>query len=88
MKLIRYIGKNTAAKLINSKAGTFLLVFLAISWSYDRPYLALIQEQNQPITWCIFPFFLASVRLWLSTLRESYTQIRMCLLCSTIICTR
>ncbi len=62
MKLIRYIGKNTAAKLINSKAGTFLLVFLAISWSYDRPYLALIQEQNQPITWCIFPFFLASVR--------------------------
>lgn len=62
MKQIRYIGKTTAAKLLNSRTGTFLLVFLAMAWRYDRPYLTLLQEQNQPITWCIFPFFMASVR--------------------------
>ena len=62
MKQIRYIGKITAAKLFNSRTGTFLLVFLAVAWSYDRPYLTLLKEQNQPITWCIFPFFMASAR--------------------------
>lgn len=58
--MIRYIGKTSAIKIFNSKVGTFLLLMLVTAWNYNQPYLEFMKEHQQPISWCIFPFYLAS----------------------------
>lgn len=58
--MLRYIGKTSMVKIFNSKVGTFLMLILAMAYSYDKPYLKFVQEKNYPISWCIFPFHLAS----------------------------
>lgn len=58
--MLRYIRKTSEIKIFNSKVGTMLLLMLAAAWRYDRPYLKFVQEKNYPISWCIFPFHLAS----------------------------
>ncbi len=58
--MIRYIWKTSIVKIFNNKVGTFLLVLLVTAWGYDRPYLQFVREKAYPISWCIFPFYLAS----------------------------
>lgn len=58
--MFKYIGKTSIIKIFNIKMGTFILILLATAWSYDQPYLEFIRKNNHPISWCIFPFFLAS----------------------------
>lgn len=57
---MKYIGKVSVTKTFNSKMLVMALIMLATAWQYDKPYLAFVKQVNHPISWCIFPFFLAS----------------------------
>ena len=58
--MFRYIGKTSLVKIFNNKVGKFLLILLVTAWGYDKPYLNFIREKSYPISWCVFPFYLAS----------------------------
>lgn len=58
--MVRYIGKTSMVKIFNVKVGTFLLLILVTAWNYNQPYLEFMKEHQQPISWCIFPFYLTS----------------------------
>ncbi len=60
MKSVQYIIKNTGKKIISNRMAIFCIAFIILSWTYDQPYLQYIQEKNHPITWCIFPFYMAA----------------------------
>lgn len=61
MIIIKYIWKSTLLKIMNGKIGTFLLILLAASWTYNRPMKNFIQSVDYPVSWCLFPFFMASL---------------------------
>lgn len=61
MKNVKYIWKSTLLKIMNGKIGTFLLILLVTSWTYDRPMKDFIQSVDYPVSWCLFPFFMASL---------------------------
>lgn len=58
--MIKYIGKTSIIKTLNSKILTMAVIMLATAWEYDQPFLEFVRQKNYPISWCIFPFFLAS----------------------------
>ncbi|HIS32951.1 MAG TPA: hypothetical protein IAB44_15605 [Candidatus Limivivens intestinipullorum] len=60
MKLLRYIRKTLGLKLLNVKVMLFLLLLILLPWDYSQPYLTYIEGWDYPISWCIFPFYLAS----------------------------
>lgn len=60
MKVLQYIWKSTALKLLNEKMGTFLLIMAVICWTYNSPMRLFVQSVHYPVSWCVFPFFLAS----------------------------
>lgn len=65
MKTLKYIWKTSIQKIWNVKVGTFCIVLLILSWTYDQPYLQFVQENNYPISWCIFPFHMTSYSILL-----------------------
>lgn len=60
MKLFRYTRKTFGLKMRNIKVALFLFLLLVIPWDFSQPYLIYIKEWDYPISWCIFPFYLAS----------------------------
>lgn len=60
MKLLQYIWKTTILKVWNSKVATFAMVILVTCWSYNQPMKTFIQSVDYPVSWCVFPFFMAA----------------------------
>lgn len=60
MKLFRYTRKTFGLKMRNIKVALFLFLLMVIPWDFSQPYLIYIKEWDYPISWCVFPFYLAS----------------------------
>lgn len=56
----RYIKKSAMIKIFSSKMAAVALIMFVTAWQYNQPFLEFIKLKNYPISWCIFPFFLAS----------------------------
>lgn len=65
MKTFKYIWKTSHQKICNVRFGSFVIVFMILSWTYDQPYLQFVLEKNYPISWCIFPFYMTSYSILL-----------------------
>lgn len=58
--MIKYIGKTSINRTLNSKVLAMAIIMLMTAWEYDQPFLEFMRQKDSPISWCIFPFFLAS----------------------------
>ena len=59
MKLLQYIWKSSILKLFNSKTMVLALIMPVICWEYNQPMNRFIDAVDHPVSWCVFPFFMA-----------------------------
>lgn len=59
MKQLQYIWKTAVLKICNGKMAAFVLIMLAVCWSYNRPLNRFIDDVDYPVSWCVFPFLMA-----------------------------
>ncbi len=60
MKTLQYVLKTSKFKIANIRMIIFFTTFFILSWNFNQPYVAFIEEKGHPITWCIFPFYMTS----------------------------
>ena len=59
MKQLQYIWETAVLKICNGKMAAFVLIMLAVCWSYNRPLNRFIDDVDYPVSWCVFPFLMA-----------------------------
>lgn len=60
MKQLRYIWKNSLIKIFNGRAVAFAFIMLVACGDYCAPLERFIDDVDYPVSWCLFPFFMAN----------------------------
>ncbi len=60
MKQLQYIWKNSVFKICSSRTAVFALIILLVCRSYARPLNRFMDAVDYPVSWCVFPFFMAN----------------------------
>lgn len=60
MKQLQYMWKTGLLKSFNGRATAFALIMTVTCWSYNRPLNRYMEDVDYPVSWCVFPFFMAN----------------------------